>query len=297
MRLEAVSIGSAVPRGDFEVVVHSVFSNAGNLQRRKGGRLLTIVTINIADLPQGIRVNAPLGFSFEQILNPGERVICTDSILWDEYRHLEINLNPARRWKCKLPFIDMKIPSVVQAWDVVRALLDERQRRLETEISLSKLIDAYNANITPTARKIQEHFRMLIEMTNGCVFASDAAVRGLIGLGSGLTPAGDDLMIGFLTGLHCRVGEIEKRMLFLSDLGKTITHLSKQTNDISRTYLYYAARGQVSSLLKDLADAIALGVERMRLLQLAENAMRTGYSSGMDTVTGLLTGLSAWQTE
>ena len=84
-------------------------------------------------------------------------------------------------------------------------------------------------------------------------------------------------------------------MQFLARLGETVFHLSSRTNDISRTYLYHAAQGQVSSQLSDLAEAICHGEDRERLREVAAAAFRVGHTSGMDSVTGLLIGLAAWR--
>jgi len=73
-----------------------------------------------------------------------------------------------------------------------------------------------------------------------------------------------------------------------------VIRLSHLTNAISRTYLTHAARGQVSSRLADLAEAICRGENSDRLLAAAESAMQVGHTSGMDAVTGLLIGLVVW---
>jgi hypothetical protein len=121
-------------------------------------------------------------------------------------------------------------------------------------------------------------------------------VEALIGLGSGLTPSGDDLLAGYLAGLWCTVGKKSDRMQFITMLGKMIIALSSRTNDISRTYLFHAVHGQVSSRIVALAEAISRAKEQDRLLETSEQAMQTGSTSGMDTVTGLLLGISAWGT-
>ena len=80
----------------------------------------------------------------------------------------------------------------------------------------------------------------------------------------------------------------------MSELGQRIIELSVRTNDISRTYLFHAVHGQVSSRITALAEAISRAEEPHRLLEIAEQAMQTGHTSGMDTVTGLLLGIAAW---
>ncbi|RPI88851.1 MAG: DUF2877 domain-containing protein, partial [Chloroflexi bacterium] len=121
-----------------------------------------------------------------------------------------------------------------------------------------------------------------------------SAVEALIGLGSGLTPSGDDLLVGYLTGLWCTVQDKDERTRFVLKLGKNIIDLSSKTNDISRTYLYHAAQGQVSSRLADLAEGICRGTGPARLGETAEAAFKVGHTSGMDTVSGLLIGLTVW---
>jgi hypothetical protein len=51
---------------------------------------------------------------------------------------------------------------------------------------------------------------------------------------------------------------------------------------------------QFSSSLSHLAEAIATGGD---VEATAQTSMRVGHSSGMDSVTGLLIGLCAWNTQ
>ncbi len=58
--------------------------------------------------------------------------------------------------------------------------------------------------------------------TRGCDLAETGQVAGLIGLGPGLTPSGDDFLVGYLAGLWCSAGSTRLRVEFLSALGKAI---------------------------------------------------------------------------
>ena len=136
--------------------------------------------------------------------------------------------------------------------------------------------------------------RQLVNSTRHFELADAAAVEALIGLGAGLTPSGDDLLAGYMAGLWCTVRKQKDRTHFISELGNRIIELSVRTNDISRTYLFHAVHGQVSSHIAALAEAISRPGEPYRLLEAAEQAMQNGSTSGMDTVTGLLLGISAW---
>ena len=292
---EALSIGCAVPQPAFDASVHSVFQSAANLRLVKGGKLLTLVGSGEADLPQGIRLNTPADFSFAG-LHVGEPVACRDNLLRIDSLSLTVDLRKARIWKCDLPAlnVDLTNPAVVTAWRSVWLALNMRQIQSNAEIVAENLFlsdETMHAGVPRMAGKAMQD---LVNATRQYDLTAASAAQGLIGLGSGLTPNGDDLLVGYLAGLWCTVRDRNERIQLLSNLGKTITHHSKLTNDISRAYLYHASQGQVSNLLVNLAEAINMGGNPNRLLDIAETTMRVGHTSGMDAVTGLLMGLTAW---
>ncbi|MDI6770393.1 MAG: DUF2877 domain-containing protein [Anaerolineales bacterium] len=322
MYIEAISVGCGLPRTDFAACVHSVFQSAANLRLARGSRLLTLLASSQADLPQGIRLNTPQGFSFER-LSLGEQATSRDGLLRFEpsrcYANssLTIELRGASRWKCDLPGLnaDLTVPAVAAAWESVCQALSKRQELSGSDILAGNLFRP-NAAFQAGARKAGEALRKLVDLTRRYDLSDTSAVGALIGLGTGLTPGGDDLLVGYLAGLWCTVRDSDERARFISTLGKTVIRLSRQTNDISRTYLYHAARGQVSSRLAALAEAICAqhpsmnshrpgvlpGGQRLlgrgdnsdRLLDAAEAAMRVGHTSGMEAVAGLLVGLTVW---
>lgn len=295
MYLSAITVGYAVPAADFEASVHSVFHSAMNLRPADGGGLLTLVLSSEPDLPQGIRLDAPRDFSFERF-RVGEPAICRDGILHFESPPLVIQLNNARRWESVLGKleIDTGNPAVSATWSVVWEALNRRQKRLNAEIIASDLLRSHQALQSSVSSKASRAVREIVMATRQLDPASISAIETLIGLGSGLTPSGDDLLAGYMAGLWCTVRKQSDRARFLTELGKRVIDLSVCTNDISRTYLYHAVHGQVSSRLTGLAEAISRAEEPVRLLESAEEAMQNGATSGMDTVTGLLVGILAW---
>jgi len=292
MYLRAISIGYAVPDGNFAASVHSVFRSALNL-RLEDNHLLTLIAPGEGDLPQGIRLDAPEDFSFEAF-QVGEPGVCKASILSFERSSLTVQLSGARRWKCDLPAQAGRTgsPTCLPAWwNLVWTALNARQRLSKAEIIADELLDeSPRAGVPHRAGKAM---RELVEATRQYDL-KPSAVEALIGLGSGLTPSGDDLLVGYLAGLWCTVQDKDERTRFVLKLGKNIIDLSSRTNDISRTYLYHAAQGQVSSRLADLAEAICRGEKPERLSEVGEAAMKVGHTSGMDAVTGLLIGLGTW---
>jgi len=284
MHLKAACLGYAVPPCDFAACVHSSFTSAVNLLPEGGEYLLTLLSEKGDDLPQGIRLNSAQGFSFEN-LQQGELFTCRDGILSCEASNLSIDLRQAERWQCDLLAleVDMNDPSTLLAWQWVEKLLDEK-----------KNLGNLNAGMPVASKEINEVAAGLIAATQRCdVRAADDCVADLIGLGPGLTPAGDDFLTGFFAGLWSSSGGRPERMRFLFELGSKVVKLSWRTNDISRTYLFHATRGQVSKRLTNLAEAIGRGNASYRVFGPAEASMQVGHGSGIQATRGLLMGLAA----
>jgi hypothetical protein len=295
MYLRTISMGYAVPNENFDASVHSVFKSSLNLRVNGESGLLTLLASGEGDLPQGIRLDAPANFSFEKT-EIGEPAVCRDGILHLENSSLTIQLRGARRWKCYLSALkfDITNPWVSTAWSLVWEALNKRQRLKESEIVAEDLFRLESAP-AGISRRVGEAMRELLKAAQKYELTDASSVNSLIGLGPGLTPSGDDLLVGYIAGLWCTMAERSERAQFIASLGETISHLLQNTNDISRTYLYHAVRGQVSSRLANLAEALSRGEDHQHLLELAEAAMKIGHTSGMETVTGLLVGLAAWE--
>ena len=296
MHLSAISAGYAVPSENFDASVHSIFQSALNLRLDGENGLLTLMAAREGDLPRGIRLDTPDGFSFEGI-QIGEPAFCRDAILHFESSSLTIQLNGARRWKCDLSALrfDVANPAVSAAWTRVWETLNRRQRLTGSEIVAEDLFGLVESPPHGISRRVREAMRHLLLATRRYEFTHTSAVDALIGLGAGLTPSGDDLLVGYMAGLWCTVRDSSERARYISSLGKTIIQLLHRTNDISRTYLYHAVRGQVSSRLADLAVAICRGADPGQLDTATETAMSVGHTSGMEAVSGLLVGLSVWE--
>jgi len=130
--------------------------------------------------------------------------------------------------------------------------------------------------------------QMLQALRNRDKTALLMASESLVGFGSGLTPAGDDILTGFLA----------VNSVFKSEwIGDTFPELllqaaSTQTHPISFTYMQLASQGNISSLLLDVIEAACkerypLFIDNLLCL------MRWGSSSGFDTAVGTILGLSA----
>ena len=116
------------------------------------------------------------------------------------------------------------------------------------------------------------------------------AVAAMIGLGVGLTPSGDDFLVGLLLALS--VGLPGRMEPVLEELKAHIRRFSGGTNDISRQYLLCACRGEYSLRLHELLQA---GAEGKGIRTALEKTAEIGHSSGVDTLNGLLAGIKIIQ--
>jgi hypothetical protein len=120
----------------------------------------------------------------------------------------------------------------------------------------------------------------------------DGAVRALIGLGPGLTPAGDDALIGWLAGTALLPSHRARGWL-AQEARCAIAQYLPRTTDVSRAHLEDALAGQFSHALSQFANALAADSfdadhAGSALFELA----RVGASSGLDAAAGLLAGVT-----
>lgn len=290
MQLHAASIGEAIPRENFDAVIQSAFDSAVNIRLTDEDRLLTVLISNQYELPQGIRITT------KQIslrsLTIDLRAASRGGILRFESSSLSIDLRGAPVWKCRVRELstDMRSPVAQKAWAAALDLLTRRQRLTRSEIIADDLFQISTGS--SLGQRMSKPVTQLINSAEQFdVQRSIHAAEKIIGLGPGVTPSGDDILIGFLAGLWSMAGENEPQLSFIRSFGNEIINIAKQTSEISRTYLYHAAHGQFSSSLSTLAEAIGTGND---VEHATEEAMRVGHSSGMDSVTGLLIGLCVW---
>lgn len=103
----------------------------------------------------------------------------------------------------------------------------------------------------------------------------------LIGLGQGLTPSGDDFLIGVLYGLTL-LDRTEER----SALAEKIRSELGKTNTISAAFLDSACNGEYSEPLLAIARCGRTCPDE-HLTQCVREAASVGHSSGCDTLAGI----------
>ena len=118
------------------------------------------------------------------------------------------------------------------------------------------------------------------------------AATALLGLGVGLTPSGDDFLVGFLAAGPDVAPDEAAKLLRQAEVA---------TNDIAHAYLRHAVARRYSTHLRDFLLCL-WGLPEGRSISDASRAealdrvLATGAASGWDLVTGVVAGLSARRT-
>ena len=108
------------------------------------------------------------------------------------------------------------------------------------------------------------------ELTDHC--------RACIGFGQGLTPSGDDMLLGTFAALHRYAPE------FAPALSNAVSPLLPCTNEISSSYLALAMDGYAATPVLETLHCLGSGQT-----QPMETLLSVGHSSGSDILFGILT--------
>lgn len=113
--------------------------------------------------------------------------------------------------------------------------------------------------------------------------ADQEAVQGLIGLGPGLTPSGDDFLVGALALLDA-IGERDAHTALARSI---IDAVPGSTAPLSACFLRAAAAGHFGEALHRAVSSVITG----DVTAAVATAEKIGHSSGWDTMAGITTTL------
>ena len=302
MHVQALSVGIEVPTHCFSGTVHSVFGQACNLGIEPDG-LLTLLHYQKGNTPHGIRLNAVYQSVFPDLLRAGQPVACRGGIIRIDNVDLSVDLRGARRWHANLRelHIDLRQPAQAQslaaAWSALKA---SHRRSGLSEImqvfslpdeqhatsAVSKVLLDWSTHSIPALLRATSDFHLDDAMTS---------IESVIGLGPGLTPSGDDFLVGHLAGLWCTAGNNPSRMRFLTALGPELLQAARHTNEISCAHLRSAVKGNFSEPIATLVQQLKQSNNMNSVRAATQAALQAGHTSGSDGVLGLLLGCIAWQ--
>lgn len=270
-----------------EGFVHSIFQNGVNI--RMGGRLFFIGTKKNGELPFGIHLSDEDVHSFVKVMEQESLVRwqADSQELIFEVGSLAVSLAEAAPFHWELSYRELEAENVTNNLVMLLSILVEKPM----ETGLGTDIEGFVANYLEGKLPASETGRQLKELV-AVLLSSDQkkleqSLRFFLGRGQGLTPSGDDHLVGILA-VHTAAG------LISSEAHQTLRRLVAEENlttDVGREYLLYALDGRFSSTVVKAVSALTEKTDIYTLEPVIEDLLDMGHSSGIDTVFGMLLGL------
>ncbi|CEG25823.1 DUF2877 domain-containing protein [Bacillus sp. B-jedd] len=265
----------------FNGKVHSTFERTINITDSETDEMYTLATREVDNAPNTIITDIP-GFS-RFGLKPGDEVITEGSIMTVAQR-LSVDIENVEKWSCILPEFPNDFNHVSKNLSVLR----EHLRILGKTGGM--LIDPDEGGFfeKELSRLLETRSETLVKnLLDGKIEEAFESAEGLIGLGRGLTPSGDDFLSGVIATFNipgCPAGDFY-------EFGRRVVHSAlDKTNPISWWALEKSSYGQVRESIAFLIQAILYGDEET-LPRYLEKVLSIGSTSGTDIGFGLLAGI------
>jgi hypothetical protein len=257
MRFQVALVGAGIDVvGPSSGVVHSSFARALNML--VDGEMWTVLGADRAASPFSIGLAAGSGrFG----ANVGDRVNVRAGYVG--IGRITLDCRSAARW-------------TLRSWS--RPVTDGLAIRLANVEDLAR------------PRAWDRSVEMACEVTNA-LLREDAvlnrAVRRTLGRGPGLTPAGDDVLVGILSLLTSGAAGLAGKEA-TSRLVEILAPILHETTDVSRHLLHQAARGLTGRALHELGQALLQDAPHNVLMDAIERVLDIGCTSGADACVGLI---------
>ena len=242
-------------------IIHSMFSNSINI--KVDGELININSKHDFLSSFGLMTSKATIDEALKFCESGNVVVIKNHevILFGRAKEVKISLAHAKT-------VNLEIPKV----SAINILQSKVMEKLES-LNLSEKIGMEN---TPRLEQIMCY---LSESSLEDMEMNEDLMKYLIGRGKGLTPSGDDFLIGFTMMLM----SIEEDRHWTLHLAKMIQNKS---TDISLAYYKALLDGHLSSYLKDFLQSI----QRLDQPNIDKNILTIigyGHTSGYDTLLGV----------
>ncbi|MGL4668264.1 MAG: DUF2877 domain-containing protein [Saezia sp.] len=248
--------------------VHSVFDRAANLQDDQG-KLYTLVGSALGLAPDTMSLSCVQVADLN--LHVGDSVVGSNTgfMLGNAF----VGFEDAARWDSGLPvYQDFDLTAVLELMDEL--LQEETCDKNMLEKAFYRHLEALCQDVERGFLQADDH---LIKLS----------LERMVGLGIGLTPSGDDVLVGLCAVLAVPGYPVAKLFPFCQE---AIAKAQGKTNEISYTALLHAAKGHFNERLIHCLDCMFKGNEKA-LEEALQAVLAIGSSSGADMLRGVRMGL------
>ena len=278
----AQSAGYLFPLSTSQVLrVHSVFARAINLRTEEDSLITLLCAQSYQNLPDALRVALPGCWDWRHVTTIAEPLHLTGGRV--QARRFSVELDAAAVWQPQMKGNSLALemfPITQRHFSTLASQL--LLFCLEHEVE-SALCWQGRESVCPGLQP-QERAEQL-----------ERQIPQLMGYGKGLTPDGDDYLLGYLAALWpwqlpASLADHRHR------LQQRITQYLHQTTDISRHYLSRALHGHFSQPICHLLEQLTQDASPTTIIACAEDVMQFGATSGVDCLAGFLHGMRTLKT-
>ncbi|WP_066308283.1 DUF2877 domain-containing protein [Bacillus sp. FJAT-29814] len=268
---------------EFNGFVHSTFNQTFNIHCLEDGELYTIAGSKIDNAPNTFIIDVDHVSSMKIEVN--DKVYVVNKVLYIEDK-LALSIDKAAAWQGQIP----SYPSNVEVLKRNLMTMKEYLRIHGKAGGIKKPLVTNSPFEAEMAEMLEKRVALFLDelLNNRMSHALPHAVS-ILGLGPGLTPSGDDFLVGLFTVLNMKNCPYNKWWLFCDAV---TTKAKTLTNDISYMALKKAATGKVRESIISLLNSLLIGNEEDLILSL-NKVINIGSSSGTDIAFGLIYGLEA----
>lgn len=248
--------------------VHSVFNRTINLMTESGS-MISLMTKTMDEAPISIILD------IEDFKRCG--VFTGEDVYFDEGKVIVgskvIDISAARNYELKRGTFKDNYSLIEKNLEILRHLMDFKGPK--EKYSFDTMAFQMVVHRTALFKKacLEENIKEVI-----------AIGRSLVGLGQGLTPSGDDVLMGLFLVLGLENSPMNHFDLILA---RIIEERMEETTDISYQGLLRASKGFYRSILVEAAEALTTLEDIEDILM---DVLSIGHSSGRDLLYGILTG-------
>lgn len=277
-------------------IVHSVFEKVINISI--GDHLISIVGKMVGNGSLNIVVNNPDDLDFRMRVKRGDTVTLGETINIEKDL-ISISTKDAKVWRPRINFQErLQAPRIIlENITILRdsTLLSGKIGGLGALIESLQLNDlkfSIKTKLDPIAQFAAPHISSLLQKIKmNQVEEINRYSNKIVGLGPGLTPSGDDMLIGLMISM-IYISENINININVDQINKNIiSGIADRTTDISVEFLREAAIGRVNEPLSSLMENL-LTSGQGKIVKSIKKVFSLGSTSGVDTIFGVIIGSS-----
>jgi len=279
-------------------LIHSIFQRVINITVLEN-RLISLAGKEIGQGPLNILVNIPNHINLltigikegDVIKRVGESIVIGENIIVISTQWTE-QWDPKRKYQGSL----LPLKTIMANVEIMRdiAVASDQLSSLGELIPftyINGLKDIKTEKLSSVSHLALSHILSLLKaIKSGHSHDITRITKYLVGLGPGLTPAADDMLLGLMISMFYFSENFNETSIDVKKINKDIvSFISGKTTIISEEFLREASVGNVNEAVASLMEKLL--TSRQRELEISvRNVLDLGGTSGTDTVFGVILG-------